>query len=71
MVNEGSGTVGEYNATTGAAINAKFITGLNGPSGVAFTVKGSTLFAAQVFAGAVSEFDANSGALVFNNFVTG
>jgi hypothetical protein len=26
----GSGTVGEYDATTGAAINANFITGLRG-----------------------------------------
>src|ERR1700730_2893946 len=30
-----SGTVGKYNAPTGAAINANFITGLNGPYGLA------------------------------------
>jgi hypothetical protein len=30
-----SGTVGEYNATTGGAINAGFITGLNAAVGIA------------------------------------
>ena len=31
----GNNTVGEYNATTGAAINASFITGLNQPFALA------------------------------------
>ena len=31
----GNSSVGEYNATTGAAINANFITGLNEPEGLA------------------------------------
>jgi len=37
------GTVGEYNATTGAAINANFITRLNLP--IALTVTTDLLFA--------------------------
>ena len=32
-----NGTVGEYNATTGAAINANFITGLDYPYGLALS----------------------------------
>jgi hypothetical protein len=32
---KGNGTVGEYDATTGAAINASFITRLTDPFGVA------------------------------------
>ena len=35
VANFGSGTVGEYDATTGAAINASFITGLIEPEGLA------------------------------------
>jgi hypothetical protein len=38
-------SVGEYNATTGAAINANFITGLSEPGGVA--VAGNDLFVAN------------------------
>jgi DNA-binding beta-propeller fold protein YncE len=45
VANNRSGTVGEYNATTGAAINASFITGLNFPYGLA--VFGDTLFVAN------------------------
>jgi hypothetical protein len=36
VANETGNTVGEYNATTGAAINASFITGLSGSRGLAF-----------------------------------
>ena len=35
VANINIGTVGEYDATTGAAINATFITGLNIPVGIA------------------------------------
>jgi DNA-binding beta-propeller fold protein YncE len=35
VANELSGTVGKYNATTGKAINANFITGLKAPIGIA------------------------------------
>ena len=37
----GAGTVGEYNATTGAPINLNFITGLSGPEGL--TLSGNSL----------------------------
>jgi hypothetical protein len=35
VANADSGTVGKYDAKTGAAINAAFITGLNEPIGLA------------------------------------
>jgi hypothetical protein len=35
VANQGSGTVDEYDATTGAAINVPFITGLSFPFDVA------------------------------------
>jgi hypothetical protein len=35
VVNNGTGTVGKYDATTGGAINAGFITGLNATLGIA------------------------------------
>jgi hypothetical protein len=35
VANFNTGTVGEYDATTGAAINATFITGLTDPIGIA------------------------------------
>src|SRR5271166_111327 len=40
-----SGTVGEYNAATGVAINASFITGLSGPFGL--SVSGNNLFVGE------------------------
>jgi hypothetical protein len=44
VVNQHIGTIGEYNATTGATINASFITGLgvNGPTYIALS--GGNLF---------------------------
>ena len=34
-MNQGSHTLGVYDATTGAAVNTAFITGLNSPTGIA------------------------------------
>ncbi len=34
VTNSGNGTIGVYNATTGAAINTSFVTGLNVPVGL-------------------------------------
>ena len=45
QVLSGSGTVGEYNATTGAAINANFITGLSLPAKL--VLSGNNLFVAN------------------------
>jgi hypothetical protein len=63
-VSEVGGTfkVGEYNATTGAAINANFITGLNYPTGLA--VSGNILFVASRNRGTVEEYNATTGAAI-------
>ena len=55
-------TVGEYNATTGAAINANFITGLDDPYGLALS--GNNLFVACQFSNTVGEYNATTGVLV-------
>ena len=46
VANNGTNTVGEYNATTGAVINANFVTGVNGSYGLA--VLGSQLLVVWV-----------------------
>jgi hypothetical protein len=63
------GTVGKYNAATGAAMNASFITGLNNPEGLALS--GNTLFVVNEGANAVGEYDATTGAAINPNFITG
>jgi hypothetical protein len=62
--------VGEYNAATGAAINAQFIiTNPDGAYGVALS--GNHLFVAGYQQGTVSEYDATTGAVINANFITG
>jgi len=61
-------TVSEYNATTGAAINARFIARLNTPSRLA--VQGNTLFVANE-SGSVGKYDAVTGAAINPSFITG
>ncbi len=63
----GDGIVGEYNATTGAAIKANFITELFFPSALA--VSGNNLLVADV--GRVGEYSATTGAAINANFVQG
>ena len=63
------GVVGKYDATTGAAINATFITGLNRPGGLA--VLGNTLFVANSGGGTVGKYDAKTGAAINATFITG
>jgi hypothetical protein len=63
-----SGIVGEYDAKTGAAINNSFITGLQGPSGVALS--GSTLFVANANNNTVNTYDAKTGAAINATFIT-
>ena len=60
--------VGEYNAITGAAINAQFITGL-GAFGLALS--GNDLFVANWNRNSVGEYDATTGAAINANFITG
>jgi hypothetical protein len=64
-----TGTVGKYDAKTGAAINANFIAGLNLPSGLA--VNGNTLFVANEGNGTVGKYDAKTGAAINANFIAG
>jgi hypothetical protein len=59
------GTVGEYDAATGAAINANLVTGLSDPFGLA--VSGNTLFVAD--GDTVGEYDAATGAAINASFI--
>jgi DNA-binding beta-propeller fold protein YncE len=61
--------VSEYDAKTGAVINANFIMGLNAPTAVA--VKGNTLFVANFFGDTVGKYDATTGAAISPSFITG
>ncbi len=60
-------TVSEYNATTGATINANLITRLRTPSGLA--IQGKTLFVANE-SGSVGKYVA-TGAAINPSFITG
>jgi hypothetical protein len=68
-----NGTVGEYDLTTGAAINSALIAGLNQP--VAVAVLGNDLFVTSnpypVNTGTVGEYDATTGASINASFISG
>jgi hypothetical protein len=69
-VSQGSpGIVGEYDATTGDAINANFITGLSGPGDLALS--GNNLFVTTFYSPTVSEYDATTGEAINASFITG
>jgi WD40 repeat protein len=72
VANASSGTIGTYNATTGAPINANFIVGASG----GLAVSGNTLFVVagggpSAGTGAVGKYNASTGAAVKANFITG
>jgi hypothetical protein len=69
VANYTSGTVGEYDATTGAAINANFITGRNSSFGLALS--GNNLFVSDTQIKTVGEYNATTGAVINANFITG
>lgn len=69
IVNYGSGTIGEYNADTGAAINTALVSGLSSPEGLA--VSGSDLFVANFNAGAVGEYSAVTGTAISASLISG
>jgi hypothetical protein len=71
VVNFGGGTVGEYNATTGSAINVSFITGLgvSVPSGIA--VSGSSLYVTNTSSGTIGEYNSITGAPINTALITG
>ena len=71
LVGDGYGTVGRYDATTGAAVNVPFITGFyTAAGGMAFDGSGH-LFVTNYFGGAVGEYDATTGATINAAFVSG
>jgi hypothetical protein len=69
VANFGGGKIGEYDVTTGAAINAALITTANGPYGVA--ISGSNLYVTNASAGTISEYSASTGAIVNASLVSG
>jgi hypothetical protein len=69
----GQGTIAEYNATTGALINANFITGLSEPEGI--TISGNNLYVVNnagddgphgllANVGSIGEYNATTGAAI-------
>jgi hypothetical protein len=68
-VSSSTGTVGEYDATTGAVINANLITGIIHPAGL--VLSGNTLFVASAVAngGSVGTINATTGAPINANFL--
>jgi DNA-binding beta-propeller fold protein YncE len=65
--------IGEYDATTGAAINANFITGEGGLGG-SLLLSGNDLFASTgnpSFILTIAEFNATTGAAINASFITG
>ncbi len=67
-INRDENTVSKYDATTGAVINANFITGLDYPVNLA--IFGNDLFVANYHSYAVGEYDATTGATINANFIT-
>lgn len=61
VANVGTGTIGEYDAMTGAAIDPSLITGLKRPVGIA--LKGNDLFVVNR-KGTVGKYDATTGAAI-------
>lgn len=68
--NFGTGTVGKYNAATGAAINASLITGLSSPFGIAVDSSG-TLYVGETGRGTLGSYNATTGATLNRDLVTG
>jgi WD40 repeat protein len=67
-----TGIISEYNATTGAVINANFITGLTAPE--ALLLSGDNLFVVNNGSGSggwVGKYNATTGAAISQSFITG
>jgi hypothetical protein len=65
----GGGTIGEYNATTGATVNAALVSGLDSPTGIA--VFGGNIFVVSSTDGTIGEYNATTGATVNSALVSG
>jgi WD40 repeat protein len=63
------GTIGEYNATTGEAINASLVTGGDSFHGLALS--GNDFYVATYDNGTVAKYDATTGALINASFISG
>ena len=68
VTNFKTGTIGEYNATTGAIVDADLISGLNGPSGIA--VSGENLFVTNFQTGTIGQYTI-SGETVNASLISG
>jgi len=65
-----NGTIGEYDITTGKAINANLITGLSWFDVTAITVSGNNLFVAHIGPPpTIDEYDATTGSLIKAGFI--
>ena len=60
--------VGEYNASTGAAINSSFITGLSQPAEL--ELSGNSLYVSDQGTGRVGLYNATTGTAINANFIT-
>ena len=73
VTNDAAGTIGEYNATTGATVNASLVSGLSNPVGIA--VAGSNLFVVSAGNadgyGTIGEYNATTGGTVNASLVSG
>jgi hypothetical protein len=74
--NAGQGSIEEYNATTGALVNAAFVTGLFAPEGI--TISGNTMYVVNNTSafppentGSIGEYNATTGAPINTSLVTG
>jgi hypothetical protein len=73
----GHGSIEEYNATTGALVDATFITGLFAPEGI--TILGNTMYVVNNAGntdpnentGSIGEYNATTGAAINTSLVTG
>src|SRR5438876_38462 len=67
--NGGSNTIGEYDATTGAAINTSLVSGLKIPP---FSdVSGGNMYVANEGSNTIGEYNATTGAAVNTSLVSG
>jgi hypothetical protein len=66
----GPGVVDEYDAATGAAINANLITGLCFQSN-AVALFGNDLFVSNATLNTIGEYNATTGAVINANFIMG
>jgi hypothetical protein len=65
--NSGTGTLREYNAVTGAAINASFITGLNSPPN--FALLGNNPYVSDRIFSNLGVYNATTGAPINTSFI--